>query len=385
MADKTRVLHFTPHNENCGIGKYQEQFLAVMVGMKDVENEVFKYSPYQTRGMSEIEFTPILNKLVEQMQNFDILHIQHELAFFKHGELARMIRAVQTLGKKVLITVHTAPDAEYQQPRLSGFGPHSLVHYARTKRAAGQTEQNHLVGLRLANLVLVHNAVTKESLARHGINRVKVIDHPVFESNFKLKSEEISKVLKLKNGDVILATVGFITPFKGVLAATKALSFLPANYKLAIIGGPHPSSDDDGTLDQVCDYIVQNNLLERAYITGYIEEDERLDALIRECDVCLYPYDKKYYSFVSSGALAHGLANYKPIVAYPTASFVEINRNNNDVLALTKSFNYYELARSIQNMNKAELAAGSKTYAEKHSFSNEAKKLIEIYKNLASS
>jgi len=86
---KVRVLHYSTHDEDCGIGKYQEQFIQAMakVGAKDVYNEFLPYSPNVTKVMTYDEFTPVLQELRSKLEGFDILHIQHELSFYKHDEL----------------------------------------------------------------------------------------------------------------------------------------------------------------------------------------------------------------------------------------------------------------------------------------------------------
>lgn len=379
---KVKILHYSTHNEDCGIGKYQEQFLSAMkeVSTKDVENEFFEYSPNQTKVMSYDQVTAVLDELKEQLRSFDLLHIQHELSFYKHDELGRIISAAHELGKRVIITVHTAPDAQYKVPFREGYGPRSIVKFIREKRAAKEFEQVHLSPIRSADLVLVHNATTRANLVKHGVSSdiIQQITLPVPSLSFKEESNEIKSALKYTDGDVIIASVGFVSQTKGVKEAVKSLKYLPDNYKLAIIGGVHPSGGGEAYLDEVCDTIVNLSLEDRVYITGFIEADVKLNSLIRECDVCIYPYDKKYYSFVSSAALNNALANHKPAIVYPTPPFIEMNAKG--TVAITKSANYYELARYIIDADYALLAGRSKDYATEFNYLDEAKRLVQIYK-----
>jgi glycosyltransferase involved in cell wall biosynthesis len=66
--------------------------------------------------------------------------------------------------------------------------------------------------------------------------------------------------------------------------------YLPDNYKLAIIGGLHPASDDLAFYAEITDLIDELDLRDRVYITGFIKDDERLNSLIRDV-MCVYPYD----------------------------------------------------------------------------------------------
>ncbi|MBH1956969.1 glycosyltransferase [Candidatus Saccharibacteria bacterium] len=382
---KVKILHYSTHNEDCGIGKYQEQFLSAMkeVSVKDVDNEFFEYSPNQTKVMSYNQFTAVLDELKEQLRGFDLLHIQHELSFYKHDELGRIVNAAHELGKRVIITVHTAPDAQYKVPFREGYGPRSIVKFIREKRAAKEFNEVHLEPLRRADLVLVHNATTSDNLVKHGVDRASIqqITLPVPSLSFDEKSSEIKDALRYTQNDIIIASVGFVSETKGVKQAVKALKYLPENYKLAIIGGVHPSGGGEAYLDEVCDTIIDLELKDRVYITGFIEEDARLNSLIRECDVCIYPYDRKYYSFVSSAALNNALANHKPAIVYPTPPFIEMNAKG--TVAITKSANYYELARYIVDADYKLLAGRSKEYATEFGYLDEAKKLVMIYQTQA--
>jgi glycosyltransferase involved in cell wall biosynthesis len=381
---KIKVLHYSTHNEDCGIGKYNEQFIAAMkVTSNDiVYNEYFPYSPNTTKFMTHDEFSKVLAEFKEQLSSFDILHIQHELSFYKHDELDRVVDAARSLHKPVIMTIHTAPDAQYKYPKRLGYSAHSFASYIREIRAAREFTRIHIVPIRKADLILVHNTATEDNLIKHGVGaeKIRIITLPVPNISFDDKSTEIKKALKHKDGDVILASVGFISATKGVKAAVRSLKYLPDNYKLALVGGIHPSGGGEEYLDEVSDLIIKLGLKDRVYITGYVDEDKRLNSLIQECDVCIYPYDNKYYKYVSSAALNNALANDKPAITYPTRPFIEINKD--ETIAICKSANYYELARYVLQADYSKLAKRSKKYADKYSYFNESRNLVEVYKTV---
>ena len=385
MHKKIRVLHFTTHDEECGIAKYQAQFIEGMSGISDVDNEIFEVSPNKTKLISEAEFSHVLDSLVGQMENFDILHIQHELSFFSEDDLLKIVKAVKSINKKILVTIHTAPSAQYKRATLDGYGPHSIVHYQRTKNRASAFLNTYVAPLKYVDLIVAHNQPTKDDLVSHGIDpaKIQLIKMPVPVLSFTEKTNEVSEKLRTTKQDVIFCTVGFISDAKGVKEAVKALRFLPDNYKLAIVGGGHPSGANDEFYNDLCDLIIKFNLEARVYITGYIQEDDRLNALIRECDICVYPYDAKYYSYVSSAALSTGIANHKPTIAYPTRSFIEINAEI-DVVKFCQSPNYYELAREILDIDVNEAEKKSEKYAQLYNWNSEALKFVDTYRRLAS-
>jgi glycosyltransferase involved in cell wall biosynthesis len=384
MSNTVKVLQFSTHNEECGIAKYQEQFIEGMSGTHGFYTEFFPYSPNKTKHMSKSELQGILGELKKKMVNFDILHIQHELSFFKHSELEKIISTVRKTGKKVMVTVHTAPAAQYQAPRLGGLGPKSWAYFLRKSISARRFLKRYVEPLKKANLIIVHNGATRQNLISHGVsgNIIQIIKIPVPLISQNGTTTEIRDNLNYKKGDIIFCSVGFMSRMKGVSHAIKALLYLPENYKLAIIGGVHPDGGDEGLYDELTDLISTLRLKDRVYITGYIKEDGLLNSLIRECDICVYPYDKKYYSYVSSAAINNAIANHKAVIAYQTKTFIEINIEM-PIVTFTRSANYYELARELNQIDIPRAEQLSREYAEHYAYDKEAQSFINIYRKLA--
>jgi glycosyltransferase involved in cell wall biosynthesis len=333
--------------------------------------------------MSQAEFSKVLAELKNEMKNFDVLHIQHELSFFKFNELQQIVDSIKGSGKKIIVTVHTAPQAQYVPAHLGGLGPRSALHFARSKGSNSRFLKKFVNPLKSVDLIIVHNKPTRENLISFGIEatQIAVVKHPVSKLSGIPESREIHEKLHVVKGDIVYATVGFISKSKGVFHAVKALKYLPANYKLAIIGGVHPDSNDTSLLDELSDYIYDNKLSDRVYITGFVEDDNRLNALIQEVDICVYPYDKQYYDYVSSGSLNLAMANGKPVIAYRTRSLLELNEEQ-ETINFTKSGNYYELARAIKDLDIDKYIKASEAYAAKYAWDVETRNLIEKYKSL---
>ena len=384
MAAPIRVLHFSTHNEDCGIAKYQEQFVAGMSHLSDdIYNEYFDLSPNQTKVMPKAQLDAAMDRLAKQVQEFDLLHVQHETSFFKQDELEQIMRKVHAAGKPVMVTVHAAPEVQYQRAHRGGMGPRSLVHYAKAKRAEKAFITRYVAPLRDADSIIVHNQATCDNLVAHGVaaEKITVIRHPVQDVSFDLKTDEIKRNLRTSDQDVIFCTVGFLSEAKGVLEAVKALPFLPANYKLAILAGVHPDGvNDEAFLNHICDVIQQLDLKDRVYITGFVEDDDRLNALIRECDAAVYPYNRQYYAYVSSGAVNLALANHKPTIAYPTMALLEIN-SDMEAVRFCASANYYELARELKTLDFAKAAERATEYANRYSWGKEAVAFAQIYRD----
>jgi glycosyltransferase involved in cell wall biosynthesis len=386
-ANLVKVLHFSSTvKDNCGIGTYQEACLAAMPGEREVQNKFFEISPYQTRVMSPRELDVAMAQLKKELKEYDVLHIQHEFGLYWSDELVRMVDIAKSLGKKVVITVHLSPSIvkELDPVRLRGLGPHSMMAYLRQYRHHRVKMHQHILPMRRADMLIVHNTVTKNALAALGVDpaRIELLQHPVYPIVKPPVTHDVEKWLNKKQGDIILCMVGFLHRYKGVPAAVEALKYLPKNYKLLLAGGVKSDSDEMSYEDKVTDRIYELGLQDRVHITGYVRGDEYLNSIIRECDICVYPYDKVYYSSASSGALGLAFTNCMPIVAYPTESLKEAAKEVEGAIVLTEAFAYYELAREVRKLDLKKQSELSREYAEKFSWPKVSKHIVELYRGL---
>jgi glycosyltransferase involved in cell wall biosynthesis len=384
MAEMLRVLHFGTNEKEEGIAKYQHHYVDGMEDVPGVDNQFFGVSPIAFRSMPPHERAHVLSQLSSTMSEYDILHVQHEFGLFADTEFADIIAAGKASGKKVIVTVHLSPAFAIKPVKLGGVGPHSVVAYLRERRHRRFMIARHITPMLAADRLIVHNNMARQALLDFGADESKIvrIPHPVQVFGKPAKSTLLAEKLQRKPGDVIYGISGYIYKVKGTVAAVKALKYLPDNYKLAIIGGVHPLSNDIEMYDRIADLIDQLDLKDRVYITGFIESDDELNSLIGECDVVVYPYDRVYYAHVSSGAINLGFANHKPVVAYPTESFNEAAQDADGALVLTETFAYYELAKELQRIDIPEQTKRSTAYAEKMAWPKVAKQLVEVYKEL---
>lgn len=378
-----KILNFSSHHEDCGIAKYQENYVDEINKTEGYETTFFEYSPYQTREMNDNEFSTVIAKLREVVQDYDIFHIQHEFGFYRRDQLQQLVNTAKTAGAKVVITYHTSPDLIIIKKPLNGFGPRNIISFLRSNRHNNILEKIHIKPLIDSDLVIAHNEYTAEKLHAYGVPKEKItlIPHPTYGATNPKKTRYIEKSLNKKEGDIILSTVGYIHRFKGVDKAVKALSYLPDNYKLAILGGVKSDSDDQRLYDEIADLIIERNLQSRVFITGVVPGDDQLNSYIRETDISLYPYDSVYYKGVASGALNLAIANERPIVAYPVSTLKETNVEIGQ-LVLTQSDSYYELAKEIKSIDIVKQADKIRQYAHKNSWGNMTTRLLHTYKSL---
>ncbi len=390
MSETVRILHFSPHDEDDGIAKYQEQYLAGMRGDATVENKFFEVTPIQLRHMNPEQHEEAYARLKGELKDFDIFHVQHEFGLFVEDDFQRLVSIAKEAGKKVVVTVHLSPDFAIKPVKLGGVGPRSMVAFLRQQRHRNRMYERHVTPFLQADLLLVHNDMTAQALTKAGASedKVKKILHPVHQFPDPPKSDYIAGKLNKKSGDIIYCTVGMLHKYKGIFDAIRALKFLPGNYKLAIIGGLHPVetdivSDTVGIYNKITDLIDILGLHDRVFITGFVKDDDKMNSYIRECDACVYPYDGVYYANVSSGAVNLGFSNGKPVIAYPTAGFRELATYTDGALVLTDTFAYYELARTLQDIDLSKQSELSQAYAKKMAWPNLAKELAAAYHQVA--
>lgn len=380
-----RVLHYSPHNENDGIAKYQEQYIRAMSRDPEIDNKFFETSPLKFRLMDEDEKLQVLQALQKELHDFDILHIQHEFGLFTNDDFKRIADVAKQSGKKVIVTVHLSPEYAIKPVKLGGVGPRSLVSYARQKRHHDHMVEQHVTPFTEADMLIVHNDITAKALEHSGIDKSKIIKlpHPVYEFATPVKkTTTIREKLSHKDGDIIYCTVGMLHKYKGVFDAVRALKFLPKSYKLAILGGMNPFSDEVTIYNKICDLIDQLGLHDRVYITGFVVDDDELNSYIQECDVAVFPYDGSYYGNLSSGSINLALANHMPVIAYPTSGFKELADEASGAVVLCDTYAYYELARELQAINVDKQRELSRSYANKGSWSNAARTLADEYRKL---
>ncbi|MDB5168812.1 MAG: group 1 glycosyl transferase [Candidatus Saccharibacteria bacterium] len=388
MKKPIKVLHLSTHYEDCGVGKYQEQFLEHMEHAKidSIENKFFGYSPNKTRLMSKDGLSIVLKELQQELDSFDILHIQHEFSFYAQDEFVKFCQVAVESKKQLIVTYHTSPAFVIKTPHLGGLGPRSILHFLRAIRYKRRMVARHIKPAFQADLVIAHNQTTIDALVAFGISpqRIKKLQLPVPKiKEYEDTSQEIQGALRTSPSDVIFCTVGFMHRFKGLFDAVKALRYLPPNYKLAIVGGISPTSDDHQIYNKITDLVADCGLQDRVYITGFVKDDVRLDKLIQECDVCIYPYDKTYYAGVSSASMNIAFSNKMPVIAYPVQTFVEIEQSSG-AIELTNGFSYYELARTLKTADLTTLKEKSQDYAKAESYSVITHDLVKIYEEVVS-
>ncbi len=384
-----KILHISTHNENCGIGKYQEMYIAAMQSVDpEVTNVFFATSPNVMYRQSKPEFQETMERLSRELPQYDLVHIQHEFSFFSKGQLAEVVKRIKIAGKPLVSTIHTKPVLNTVDS--SRFSPKWPIRKMRTE-LGNKRHADLVLPLAQSDLVIVHNSFARKQLIELGFNENRLIIKPIpvpsisgSRHDFSKEIEEIKNKINYQPSDFVFATVGYLSRVKGCMQIIKTLNLLPPRYKLLIFGGIHPRGGNDETLDEMSDFIVNYRLQDRVFISGFVENDSLLNAYASSVDLLVFPYLREYVS--SSAALNNGFANEKAVLTFPLNTFKEVSLDGEQVMTFSESFSYYDLAKSIRSftpdkIKKASLV--SKRYKDAFSYKILAAELLELYKKLA--
>lgn len=379
-----KVLHVSTHHEPCGIGKFQEKCVEALRTMGGSVNDFYPLSLNKIKVMNSDNRRKELQKIVEASKDYDLVHIQHEFGFFYRDGLGfdELIVALKRNRTPVILTIHTAPELLLAPSQLSSLSVRGFLGYARRRYRNRQTIKYKIKPFSKVDKIVTFNRFTEEQLiSLAGVEPQNIFKTMLPVPDAKLeRNKKIRQIMNVDDDTIILCTTGFINEYKGFDQAIKALKFLPDNYSLAILGGINPDSGNPSVYDGLTDLILTLGLENRVYISGYIEDDSELAVLMQGCDIALYPYSMQYYKMASSDAINKAISYRLPVVAYPTQSFKEINRAIDGTIMLTQSANYYELVRSIKNLNTEELISKEAEYYSHYNYQETARELLDIYR-----
>lgn len=306
-----RVGWVTTWNTRCGIATFSQHFLAARTGkqaqvlaprdaglLKSDEDFVHRCwtQGKEARG---------LDGLGEQIDKLalDVLVIQFNYGFFNFDALAAFLHEQVDRGRVVLITLHATSDP----PELA-------------QHDANWQLQTVAPALRRCHRVLVHSLSDLNRLRELGVTtNAALFPHPIWAQPSKtLQRASAPRVARL-------ATFGFCLPGKGleqVVRAVAELNRLGQPVELLMLNAEFPADVSRHLADELRTLIQQLDMGSRISLRTEFMLDEAVDALLCECDLVLFAYQRTGES--ASGAVRHGLASGRPVLVTPLPIFDEL-------------------------------------------------------------
>lgn len=383
-----RVLHLSSFGQVCGIADYAEDLVASQQGVQDVVTQKMPYPAFKpmekgSYAAAQKAFRP----LIEASKDYDVVHVQHEFGFFMAGQTLLKSQKLfgwllrELGGRQVVVTFHTAPFFQTKITQRNYWQERTRVYRAWQKEVMGNFKKDGRY------VCVLHNEFVKELFVESGAapetvvvraHAMKILPQTGMDEEL---ASRIKAHLKPQKGDVILSTLGFITPSKGILESLQALSLLPSNYKLLIAGGA-PLQTSPGLkyfMAQIERLIKDEGLQERVYITGYLKAAQmRTIHSLADCFLFLY---EPYLS--SSGAITIALQAGKPIVASSIRAFYDIN-NASECMEMTFTRPPQAIARKIAALmndeaRKTKMTANMKKYCEANTWKRYGEVMVDVY------
>jgi len=407
-----RVLHLSTWKERCGIADFTA---SVVEGLtkSGVENEVVPLDASALCCATSGEFLAEMDRFAQKAAGFDLAHVQHEFSLFTGSggvfetisHFAHLLGALKATGRPAAVTFHSAaalhsmlPPPHVDRHLLTSGGLAAFAQWffrkARLKRVAQKLDTlwrkriarffdgrpgsfRALVHTPRARMDLIHSGFAPE-----GVSVVPLGYQMRGPEFFRLSRADARAKLAIPADATLLTIFGFIAEYKGHVLAVEALKKLPAGFRLAIIGAPHPGNAIDQTLNEVLK-AWDGEDPERLTVTGYVPH-ETVDLYHAAGDICVAPF--LMGNPTASASLTWALTSGKPTVASNIPAFADIHRAAN-CLALFTPNCAHELAWQIRRLSgdaalKEQLARNGLAFAEANSWERVTARLLDIYQEL---
>jgi glycosyltransferase involved in cell wall biosynthesis len=378
-----KILHVSTWQTPCGIATYCENLVKSLERV-GVRNEVFPLHPSEWIDWLPQDIAKWQADLLDAARGCDLVHIQHEHGLFGYAlgqkfackRFGGILSGLATLKIPVVTTFHT--DLQIRQSRKL-----SRLFSRFRKRRMWQRYAAQFFGVEPGKCrAIVHSMRTRKSFVKHGFpaDSISTIIHPCLSPRtHKHDNATAKEALGLPPKSRLITLFGFVGRYKGHDIAVNALTRLPGNYHLAIVGGAHPESKDQ-FLSKLLDSIPVT-LRSRVFVTGWVAP-ETADFYFSATDICIAPY-RGDTELSGSGAITWPLSSGRPVIASKIDAFQSVNRQGECMFMFTPDCES-ELAWAIQKVDSDEalrtrLVNQANEFCRRHSWDAKVENILEIY------
>lgn len=422
---KPKLLIISSYKRPCGIAQYLEH-LELPLREQDVFDVEIAALPVELlRANSKHAATAsgkIMAQIAKQARAADVVNIQLEpgLLGLTPNIIWRRLNLLLEAAPKVILTYHTVPpmQVEYFTFSLSGL------------RRAVQAWRSNFVFKRLFAKIhakpnkffhIVQTAREAKNFEILGFPRETIGNGPLSfldaQQREEFKVERDKNQLQIKQEyqihGKVLGCFGFLSSYKGIEIAIRALNYLPDDHHLLIVGGLHPEGIEHGKAEQVYintlmeeieeeDYekrlkalFAENgkdvsakksksrkaeNLIDRVHFCGS-PNNEEFNRIMSACDAVLLPYAE--VGQTSSGPAAIALDMQLPVHCARTHCFRELDKYEPGILSFFEIGNHIELAEKIRlaDGEKESRVEARRRYIEAHNVKNRAGLYVKAFES----
>lgn len=331
-----KIAMVTPWEVRCGIYTYAKD-LVFALAEEDVETFVVRLPRFGQKTREII--VDVADRI--PYDKVDLVHVQHEYGLYQ-GYDPVMFTALRTHCKPIVTTMHSVGNWEIDI-LISG----------------------------VSNKIILHNEYCAK---RFPFPNTGIIPHGVTPTE-PTERAQAKKMMHIAPEVPTVGYLGFISNYKGLESLITAMTKVPKTA-LIICGGWH--TDIPNEYIERLQKWSHELLGKRVMWTGFIPEDKLADAY-GAMDILVYP--SRFAT--ESGALLHGIAHSKAIIASNIEPFKEKEQEG----ALMTFKDTDDLAEKINNllgddMLRSMYEKNARDYAEKNSWTEVAKKHVSLYNSL---
>jgi len=363
-----QVAMLTSWNEPCGIADFSRALVTALQRHIDVKVVPLKHGQTQAR---------YFQSLGEACNDCDLVHIQHEYAFYggrdpwncHWGSVLRGIRIPYVVSSHTWLKPFIGGPVGKRVMRSLRSGLYKVSgwqHYLEAGQFAG------------ARRVIVFNQAYQQELIRRGLpaGRVEYFPQGVPEEVLPGDARAARSRWELKGRIIVI--FGFLFPSKGHLLALRAWEQALPNTMLVIAGGEF-SGKEAHYARQVAK--AAEKFPKTVRLTGYLSEQDLAD-LLEAADLVVLPYLNHTSSYALSRVLAAGV----PVLASDLACFREI-REANPCLELFRTGEVEDLSVKMRDLledtgKRCGLQQAARRWVQEHGWNKVAEDTVKLYKRV---
>jgi glycosyltransferase involved in cell wall biosynthesis len=381
---KRSVLFISTWQTQCGIATYTAGLRDALEGL-GVECDVSPIDRRELSYLTRAELHAHFADVARDAARYDVVHIQHETGFFQgaYGYLASTNVFGDLLANlrgraAVAVTFHSHPVIPtWRGKSWTRAGRQYAAHLPWKTKVARAFNRGSAIAV-------APSRVLRRTLLESGLDADRVVHIPQGAPPFNRVAARDQSSAKAELGyapdDRVVLLFGFITPHRGHEVALDALAALPRRYHLAMVGGPHPLSNDNYYDELLTALTERPQLAPRVRLTGYVPHDEVM-SYFAAADVCIVPYLEP--RLATSAAAVWALTSARPVVGTKIPALAEIAEEGN-CLRLVTPRAAREMAAAIAEVDRDEhvaktLVTNAQAYCERTAWPVVAQRHLEVY------
>ncbi|MDN7586462.1 hypothetical protein [Burkholderia seminalis] len=411
--NKPKLAIISTYDELCGIASYTKALVPQLeahfdITVFDLDQYLFRSESRKVQALADAE----IKRICAALPGFDAVNIQLEhgtLGRTKEKIFSRLERIIKA-APHVCVTFHTILQSN-SFPFGRFFDALKTLNVVRAVDIVSAHRKNELLSGGIYEMLRRHGCsaivhTRRDMRMLRDLHDIKhVYDHPLaYYSEAEIadvlattRRPDFGRLGALPSDTVVLGCFGFVSKYKGIDVALRALKLLPANYHLAIFGGLHPqgiqknvpldtyisdllgeiapgkkwldvSGNDSNSVNlsmTASDYERlttsehPDDLSSRVHFMGALR-DEDFPRAMAVCDVALLPYMEVGQS--SSGPMSMAIEIGRPIVASRTRAFMQLSKYHPGRVRLFEVGNFLELAQVVRSISVREEEYPARTY-----------------------